>query len=95
MVGNKVIYQVIFKDVNDNLLGVGILVYWLVNCDILMSGKLISLINCVGVVEVEISCDLVGDVLVIVVVGNNSLQVMVVKFISGGVDISKFSMQLL
>ncbi|CRY09052.1 putative adhesin [Yersinia enterocolitica] len=94
-VGDKVTYQATLKDANDNLLGAGIPVHWSVNRDTLMSGKLISLTNSAGVAEVEISRDLAGDALVTAAVGNNSLQATAVKFISGGVDISKSSMQLL
>ncbi|HDL8431622.1 hypothetical protein A6J63_002100 [Yersinia enterocolitica] len=94
-VGNKVTYQATLKDANDNLLGAGIPVHWSVNRDTLMSGKLISLTNSAGVAEVKISRDLAGDALVTAAVGNNSLQATAVKFISGGVDISKSSMQLL
>ncbi|EPZ8123967.1 Ig-like domain-containing protein [Yersinia enterocolitica] len=94
-VGDKVTYQATIKDANDNLLGVGIPVHWSVNRDTLMSGKLVSLTNSAGVAEVEISRDLAGDALVTAAVGNNSLQATAVKFISGGVDISKSSMQLL
>ncbi|HGK6777078.1 TPA: Ig-like domain-containing protein [Yersinia enterocolitica] len=94
-VGDKVTYQATLKDANDNLLGAGIPVHWSVNRDTLMSGKLISLTNSAGVAEVKISRDLAGDALVTAAVGNNSLQATAVKFISGGVDISKSSMQLL
>ncbi|CRY22320.1 inverse autotransporter beta-barrel domain-containing protein [Yersinia enterocolitica] len=94
-VGDKVTYQATLKDANDNLLGAGIPVHWSVNRDTLMSGKLISLTNSAGVAEVEISRDLAGDAVVTAAVGNNSLQATAVKFTSGGVDISKSSMQLL
>ncbi|HEN3480611.1 TPA: Ig-like domain-containing protein [Yersinia enterocolitica] len=94
-VGDKVTYQATIKDANNNLLGAGIPVHWSVNRDTVMSGKLISLTNSAGVAEVEISRDLAGDALVTAAVGNNSLQATAVKFISGGVDISKSSMQLL
>lgn len=94
IVGNKVTYQATIADVNDNQLGAGIPVHWSVNRDTLMSSTtLTSLTNSAGVAEMEISRDVQGDALVTATVGNDSLMATAVKFSSGGVDISKSSIQ--
>ncbi|HDL6961556.1 TPA: Ig-like domain-containing protein [Yersinia enterocolitica] len=94
IVGNKVTYQATITDAKGNLLGAGIPVHWSVNRDTLMSSTtLTSLTNSAGVAKMDISRDVQGDALVTASVGNDSRQATAVSFSSGGVDISKSSIQ--
>lgn len=95
-VGDKVTYRATIKDANDNQLGADIPVYWSVNRDTLISGsKLMSLTNRAGVADVEISRNMQGDALVTATVGRNSKQATAVNFMSGGIDMSQSTANLL
>ncbi|WP_261373475.1 Ig-like domain-containing protein [Yersinia massiliensis] len=95
-VGDKVTYQAMVKDANDNPLGADIPVMWSVNHGtIITGGQITSRTNSAGMAEVEVSRDLTGDALVTATVGSNSIQATAVTFASGSVDLTSSSIRLI